>query len=72
MKLKQLNESDPRVGGAPSKEELLHTFIDRVRGMDRQTLVALIGELANELQDDEDFLQVVGQVLRTDEVHPPG
>ena len=45
MKLENLVESDPRVGGTPQKEEMLNTFIDQVRGMDVRSLQSLAKKL---------------------------
>jgi len=74
MKLKKLIESDPRVGGAPSGEEMFDAFMNQVQNMDHRALVALISNLTNELKGDSllDFLEIANQVLRTDEVLPPG
>ena len=67
--LKQLLESDPRVG-APSEEEMLGTFMDQVKGMNVQSLQSLVRELANignfnvdsymELTDNSALIRVVG------------
>ena len=97
--LKQLLESDPRVGGGPSNEEMLGTFMDQVKGMnvqhlqslvselgkignlivreyvkitDQSALVRVVGVLSKELQGNRDFRELVGQVVGTDEVLPPG
>ena len=45
MKLENLVESDPRVGGTPSEEEMLNTFMDQVKGMNVRSLQSLTREL---------------------------
>ncbi len=63
-------ESDPRVGGGPSNEEMLGTFMDQVKGMNVRLLQSLVREIGNvgnlnvdnylELTDRSALVRVVG------------